>query len=57
MRNQEYMEFEIYDGEGVLLTKAQVPDKEFLYVWFWGDRVYFSDYHNSAMHEYRIVKK
>ena len=57
---QEYFEFEVYSGDGILLTRVPFPEKiEMFDSWtMHEDRVYFVDpYGQACVYVYKVVEK
>ncbi len=57
MRRSEFLEYEIFNSEGILLTKVPIPDHQFHVAQNYGDRIYFNDTaENAAVYEYKIIE-
>ncbi len=57
-RSATFHEFDVFDGDGVFLTKVSMPDHAIDNVQQYGDRMFFVDPHETAaVYEYRIMEK
>ena len=50
-----YMEYEIFNDEGILLTHVPMPCNGDIFIS--GDIAFFNDFEQECVHEYRIVEK